>query len=69
MIAVQTESPLRKNRVDWMAGFQVRHCCGGANAPLKPPHAKERAMVAIGVILVFVVVIGALNYFEFGRVD
>jgi len=26
-------------------------------------------MLAIGVILIFVVVIGALNVFEFGRLD
>jgi len=26
-------------------------------------------MVAIGVILIFVIAIGALNYFEFGRID
>jgi len=26
-------------------------------------------MVAIGVILVFIVFIGALNFFEFGRLD
>jgi hypothetical protein len=29
----------------------------------------EAAMVAIGVILLFVVAFGALNYFEFGRFD
>jgi hypothetical protein len=29
----------------------------------------EAAMVAIGVILLFIVAFGALNYFEFGRLD
>jgi hypothetical protein len=29
----------------------------------------EFAMVAIGVILVFIVAFGALNFFEFGSVD
>jgi len=26
-------------------------------------------MVAIGIILLFVIALGALNYFEFGRLD
>jgi hypothetical protein len=33
------------------------------------PFAGEFAMVAIGVILIFLVAFGALNYFEFGRLD
>jgi hypothetical protein len=28
-----------------------------------------KAMLAIGVILVFVIAVGAINYFEFGRPD
>ncbi len=27
------------------------------------------AMLAIGVILIFVIAFGALNFFEFGRID
>jgi hypothetical protein len=44
---------------------------------LRPPSAPARAasasgdlpMAAIGLILLFVIGIGALNYFEFGRLD
>ena len=34
-----------------------------------PIAQRSRVMVAIGVILVFVIVLGALNVFEFGRID
>ncbi|MDP3852554.1 hypothetical protein [Phenylobacterium sp.] len=34
----------------------------------RPPQP-EPAMTAILMILAFIVVIGALNYFEFGRLD
>jgi hypothetical protein len=41
-----------------------------------PPHAKAAAscfwrprMLGIGVIVIFLVVIGALNFYEFGRLD
>jgi len=30
---------------------------------------EHRAMVAIAAILIFIVAIGALNWFEFGRID
>jgi hypothetical protein len=29
----------------------------------------ERPMVGIGIVVLFIVVIGALNVFEFGRLD
>ena len=49
------------------------HPCGQARAPLKPQHLFfsfwSRAMLAIGVIAIFLGVILALNYFEFGRID
>jgi hypothetical protein len=34
-------------------------------------HGRNRSvlMLALGIILGFVVVLGAINYFEFGRVD
>jgi hypothetical protein len=43
----------------------------GRAAPARAagPFHGELAMVAIGVILLFVVAFGALNYFEFGRLD
>jgi len=38
---------------------------------LKPSHVQgiEEAMIAIAVILLFVIAVGALNAFEFGRID
>jgi hypothetical protein len=33
------------------------------------PVARRPVMVAIGAILLFVIVFGALNAFEFGRLD
>ena len=41
-----------------------------AHGPILPGRFFERrAMVAIAAILLFVVVIGGLNFFEFGRLD
>jgi hypothetical protein len=49
----------------------------GSLRPLRSPPARSKAgrttpelfMTAILTILAFIVVIGALNYFEFGRLD
>jgi hypothetical protein len=39
--------------------------------PRSIPRAQEQEhpMLALGIIIGFVVVVGAINYFEFGRVD
>jgi hypothetical protein len=44
---------------------------GAGAARARPRHALRNpaAMVAIAAILVFIVAVGALNWFEFGRID
>jgi hypothetical protein len=64
--------------------FRILICvtlaCEGARASLKPqgswsclgpadPYFRSCSMVAIFTILVFLVVIGAINFYEFGRLD
>lgn len=44
----------------------LRRPAAPARAAAKPGRVN---MVAIGVILLFIIAIGALNAFEFGRVD
>jgi hypothetical protein len=40
------------------------------DAPAKAQASiRSRAMIAIGVILIFLVAFGALNFIEFGRLD
>jgi len=59
------------------AGFKTlglgRGACGAARPPIErgfdAAPKEPAAMVAIVAILVFIVAIGALNYFEFGRID
>ena len=46
--------------------MRLRTCRHPAKARQPQP---EPAMTAILMILAFIVVIGALNYFEFGRLD
>jgi hypothetical protein len=48
--------------------------CEATRRPIKPAHALPRArgahpMIAIAFILLFVAVLGALNLYEFGRLD
>jgi hypothetical protein len=45
--------------------------CGWGGAPIKPGLGVFRRphMIAIGVIVIFLVVFGALNLYEFGRLD
>lgn len=44
--------------------------CGALCAPLKPGRLRlEPPMIGILSIVVFLVVIGALNWYEFGRLD
>jgi hypothetical protein len=42
---------------------------GAAKAARPVSSIRSRAMLAIGVIAVFLLVIIGLNYFEFGRID
>jgi hypothetical protein len=47
---------------------RLRRARAGAKAgPAHCPGSSD--MVAIGVIALFIIVFGALNFFEFGRVD
>lgn len=49
---------------------KARAACGSALAPLKRGDSrKEPSMIGIAAIVIFLVVIGALNFFEFGRID
>jgi hypothetical protein len=45
--------------------------CGEAPASLKPPRHLLRSLPVIGIytILIFLVVMAALNIYEFGRLD
>lgn len=44
--------------------------CRAPGASLKPTHViPETAMIGIAAIVIFLVVIGALNFYEFGRLD
>jgi hypothetical protein len=58
------------NLIDRAATPSPAAYCGGPSLPLKPLHASvEFLMVGIGIIVVFLIVIGGLNLFEFGRID
>jgi len=47
-----------------------KSACGACSPSLKPePEPQEPPMIAIGTILIFIVAIGALNIYEFGRLD
>jgi hypothetical protein len=37
--------------------------------PIPRARLQEHPMLALGIIIGFVVVLGAINFFEFGRVD
>jgi hypothetical protein len=46
--------------------------CRSRHAPVKPRRRHIRSpepMIAIGAVVLFLVVIAALNFFEFGRLD
>ena len=43
--------------------------CRGPVLVLRTPCFRSCSMVAIFTILVFLVVIGAINFYEFGRLD
>jgi hypothetical protein len=47
----------------------LRSAAWAAKAAATAVFFRSRAMLAIGVIAVFLLVILGLNYFEFGRID
>jgi hypothetical protein len=64
---------LRYGRDDTGEKYATARACGQPRAPLKPrrplPLFRSRAMIAIGVIALFLLVIMGLNLTEFGRID
>jgi hypothetical protein len=58
-------------RTDRIHCRDVAAPCTRGRSPLerRQGYSEVQAMLAIGVILVFVIAVGAINYFEFGRPD